>query len=290
MISMRMPGDSFQSVVPPPRRNRRITALIVFGLLVLWLGVMWYRMEIRAQWWAWRITQVEDPALRGYYAACLSAVGDRSLGAVSRLLNDPRDSMRLIGVRVLRSCKNPRALRHLLQRLDDPSIDVSDAAALQIALRADADDSLPALQAMVSSNGPATLAALATLERIGGSQAEGILLGQLTSSEDPDVVAQAIDSLGMLGCQAAESAIRGRLNDTRPLCRLPATQRRAEQVAASLSGSLIARGVDPTGVAAASQTERTVAAVAARALAAIQVNAATQPASSLSPPTGEPSR
>lgn len=290
MIPMRMPGDSVLSVVAPPRRYRRITALIVFGLLVLWLGAMWNRMEIRAQWWAWRITQVEDPAVRGYYAACLGAVGDASLGAVPRLLNDPRDSVRLIGVRVLRSCKDPRALRHLLKRLEDPSIDVSDAAALQIALRSDSDDSLPALRALIASDGPAVLAAMATLERIGGPQAEEILLGQLTSSEDPDIVAQAIDSLGMLGCRVAESAIRAHLDDMRSLSRLPATQRRAEQVVASLSGNLIAQGVDPTGVAAASQTDLTVAAVAARALAAIQGNPATQPASPLSPLTAEPSR
>jgi HEAT repeat protein len=260
----------------------RVTVLLVLGLVTLWFGALYYRMEIRAQWWAWRIRQVEEPALRAYYAACLGAVGDKSLGAVQRLLNHPDESIRLIGVRILRSCKDPRALQLLVDRLADAGIDVSEAAALQIALRPDSADALPQLRAIVEANGPATPAAMAALERIGGPQAEEILLRQLNCTGDPDVLAQAIDSLGMLGCKAAQAGIRRHMDDTRLLSRLPATQRRAQQVIVSVSGKLIAQGIDPASVAAASRTQPTVGSVAARALAAIQGGASSMPAATSS--------
>ena len=264
-------------------RTRIVTIVALAILIILWLAALWFRTEIRAYWWSYRVTRVESPELRGYYAACLSAIGNKALPALPRLLNDPRPAVRIIGVRILRSCPDARSLDYLLARLADPSVEVSDAAALQIVLRPDRLEAVPALRTMAGGPAPTALAAMAALERIGGPQAEQILLTQLNAADDPDVAAQAIDSLGMLGCTSAEQAIRHHLDDHRRLTRLPASQRRAEQAIAAVQGQLATRGIAPEAVLAATRTDPTVSAIAARALAAIIGSPATAPATSSAP-------
>jgi HEAT repeat protein len=269
-----------RSQSPPP--GRRVTITLIVVLLTLWLTALWYRMEIRACWWAYRITRVESLELQGYYAACLGSVGDKALPALPMLLDDPRPSVRLIGVCILRSCPAKAALEKLLACLDDPSTEVSSAAALEIALRPDRLSVLPILEARLAGPAGYALPAMAAIERIGGPEAERILLDTLAGSDDPDVVAQAIDSLGMLGCKAAEQAIRQHLDDHRRLQHPPASQRRAEQAIAAVNGLLIARGIDPQALKSAARTDPAVSAVAARALASI----VGPPATSTAPETG----
>ena len=271
--------DHRKAPKPTTSRGRRATLVAIVVLLSLWAAAIWFRMEIRAYWWAYRITQVEEPELRGYYAAGLSAIGNQALAALPRLLNDHRASIRLIGVRILRSCPDARSLDYLLARLSDPSIEVSDAAALQIVLRPDRLKAVPVLGAMVDGPTPTAAAAMAALERIGGPQAERILRTRLSTAADPDVAAQAIESLGMLGCKAAEQAIRRHLDDNRRLTRPPASQRRAEQAIAAVQNQLATRGIAPEAVLAAARTDLTVSAVAARALASITGRPAGGPAS-----------
>ncbi|HSW47196.1 MAG TPA: hypothetical protein VLM89_16655 [Phycisphaerae bacterium] len=258
-------------------RGRRATYTAIAILMLLWLVAIWYRWEIRAYWWAYRITAVESPELQSYYAGSLAAIGDRALPALPRLLDDPRESIRLIGVRILRSCPNLRALQCLFMRLGDPSVEVSDAAALEIALRPDRLQALPVLQEMAA--GPSATAAMVALERIGGPQAEDILIERLSNADDPDVTAQAIDSLGMLGCRAAEPVIQGHLGDHRPLTCPPASQRRAERAIAAVQGKLLAQGIRPEDLAAVARTDLTIAAVAARALASLAPTPASHPTS-----------
>jgi hypothetical protein len=265
---------------PPPGRHVIIALIII--LVGLWLTALWYRMEIRAFWWAYRITRVESCELQGYYAACLGSVGDKALPALSRLLDDPRPSVRLIGVCVLRSCPSKAALEKLLSCLDDPSTEVSSAATLEIALRPDRLSVLPILQARLAGPAGHALPAMAVIERIGGPEAERILLDVLAGSDDPDIVAQAIDSLGMLGCKAAEQAIRPHLDDHRRIQQPPASQRRAEQAIAAVHGQLITRGIDPQTLKSVTCTDLTVSAIAARALASIVGT----PATSTAPSTG----
>ena len=272
------PENHLKASKPASVRGRRATFAVIAVLVLLWGTVLWFRMEIRAYWWAYRITQVESPELRGYYAASLTAIGNQALIALPRLLNDPRPVVRLIGVRILRSCPDARTLDYLLARLADPSIEVSDAAALQIALRPDRLQAVPVLRAMAGGPTPTALAAMAALERIGGPQAEQILLTQLNTAANPDVAAQAIDSLAMLGCKAAERAIRRHLDDNRRLTRSPASQRRAEQVVAAVQNKLLQKGIDPQALVAATRTDPTVSAVAARALASIAGGPTTLPA------------
>ncbi len=265
---------------PPVRKSRRGTIVAILLLVAIWSTAIGYRMEIRAQWWAWRLTQVEDPALRGYYTACLSSIGDNALSAVPRILRSPDESVRLAGIRILRHCPDGRSLQYLLVGLEDPSVEVRDAAALELALRRDDARALPALEAMIDGPAPPALAAMVALERIGGPAAEKLLLRRLQRATDPDLLAQAIDSLGMLGCKAAEPAVREHLNDSRPLSAPPASQRRAEQAIAAIGGKLASQGLDPAQLAAAARTDLTVAAVARRALASIAGPPATRPAPS----------
>jgi len=228
---------------------------------------MLYRMEIRAQWWAYRLQNIESIEQRQYYFSCLASIGDTSLAALPRLLNDPRAEVRILGVRLLRWCPSKQAKDLLLTRITDECDEVVQQVAVELARRLDRSEALPILEKMIQAADPNdTRKAVAALERIGGSKAEAILLEQLEKTNDVDLLAQVIDSLGMLACQQAVSSIKKRLDDKRTISILPASQRRAQQVIAKVQGQLAAKGIDPQAVLDASHSEQTIASIATRAL------------------------
>lgn len=263
------------------RSKRRIVSSIAI-LAAVWVLVMFYRMEIRARWWAYRLQHVDSVEQRQYYFSCLASVGDTSLTVLPRLLNDPRDEIRVVGVRLLHWCPNEQARDLLLTHVVDESDEVSAQVTLELARRQDRFEALPVLEEMIQASDPRSACmAVATIERIGGPQAEAILLKQLTTTDEVDLLAQVIDSLGMLGSRLAQPALVSLLDDKRAISVLPISQRRAKKAIAQVQGQLTAKGIDPQAVLNATHSEATVASVAARALSLItgdsHANSTTQP-------------
>jgi len=248
------------------RPGRRLVTVIVI-LAAVWVLALFYRMEIRAHWWVYRLRHVDSAQQRQYYLACLTSIGDESLTALPRLLDDPRAEVRLWGVRLLGGCPNERVRDLLLTRVADESDEVSAGAALELARRPDRLEVMPILcDRLRSADSRAARMAAAAIERIGGPQAEAVLLERLTTADDVDLLAQVIDSLGMLASRPAIPAFVSLLADQRAISTLPASQRRVKRVIARVQGQLTAEGIDPRAVLDATHSEPTIASVAARAL------------------------
>lgn len=242
-----------------------MSAIVI--LLVGWLLVMFYRMEIRAHWWAYRLQHADSVEQRQYYFSCLASGGDKSLAALPRLLDDPRAEIRVLGVRLLRWCPSERARDLLLTRVKDESDEVAMQVTLELAKRSDRFEAIPILEEMAQTADSRTACiAVAAIERIGGPQAEAVLLKQLTKTNDVDLLAQVIDSLGMLASREAVPTLVSLLDDQRAISTLPISQRRAQWAITKAQGQLTAKGIDPQDVLDATHCEATIASVAARAL------------------------
>jgi hypothetical protein len=246
--------------------------VLIAALVLVWLVALFYRHELRSHWWAYRLQQADDPLVRAYYLPRLAAMGEHGLGALDRLLRDPRPQNREAGVAVLHYCTSEEARERLLHvLLNDPDESVAEKAALELALRKDALRSLDDLDDVLFSLAHPTRSrrAAVAIERIGGAEAKTALLEALLTHGgrlDADVCAQVIDSLAMLGSEDAVPAIRDALADDRGVTILPASQRAAQRAVMALQGDLTRKGVDPGTLLEASTAAPTVAAVAQRAL------------------------
>ena len=152
-------------------------------LVLLWLLGMVFRMELRGQWWAYRLARAGAGADRQYYLVRLAAMGDESLGAVGRLLGDARAEVRSMGITVVHYCKGPAAGELLVGALGDADPEVAATAALELALRPEAAALVPRLAAILDGAGAAPAwGACVALERMGGPAAERVLLAALAKS------------------------------------------------------------------------------------------------------------
>ena len=115
--------------------RRTVTAIVI--LAAVWGLGMFYRMELRAHWWVYRLQHADSAQQRQHYLACLASIGDTSLTALPRLLDDPRAEVRLWGVQLLHWCPSERVRDLLLTRVADESDEVSARAALELARRPD---------------------------------------------------------------------------------------------------------------------------------------------------------
>jgi len=224
-------------------------------------------MEIRSFWWVHRIQRATTPEDRKYYTLCLAAVKDSALPAIPALLRDPRAEVRALGIDVLRYCPSPHAQVLLLNALPDDRDPVLVRAALNLALRPDRMNALPRLREMIQSTSPRTASAgVVAMERLGGPEAKQALLDMLTSSSDPDLLAQVADSLANLEEHAAVAPLIGLLTDRRPITVPPVSYRMAVEAIARLKGDAISKGVDKESLLAATQAPSTIGAAAARSL------------------------
>ncbi len=229
---------------------------------------MLFRTDIRTRWWAYRLGQAGDPAARRYYTACLAATGSGSLSATRRLLDHPRLEVRLAALQILHHCSDPAARKFLVLAIADRDDRVSDRAALELALRSDRRGAVEELEALASSSSPEIARkAVVGMQRLGEPQAEDFLLGLLERTSDPDLRAQIIDALGLMGSRSAVPALIECLADQRAISHPPASFRWANQAIQCLESQLPAEGLDPATLRSASVAPCTVAGVAERALA-----------------------
>lgn len=254
------------STLPRRRKRHRSLFVLLLGLVIVWSAAMVFRWELRAQWWAYQVTHATSPIERDYYVTCLASIGDKSENVLHRLTRDERPEIREAAITILRFCKQPQAADRLFELLADESPDLAALAASTLAWQPDAQQHVPRLRAALSAN-PVDARAwgcAVALGRIGGEQAEAALCDVLARSCPPDVKAQVIDSLGLLGCRQAVPLITDALSDHRPIRVLPHSQLSARKAIQALHADLVAQGTDPISALAAVTAEPTVSGVAAR--------------------------
>jgi hypothetical protein len=263
------PSTDTTAAEAPSRTRRRWTFLWLILLLSIWGLIMLFRMEIRAQIWAYRLTQAQSREERRYFLACLTSIGNKSLGAAKRLIRSRRPEVRMMGITVLESCKGPEAEHLLIDLFRDRDDDVADDAALALAGRPGAIGYLPMLREMLDRHDQASRHAAVALLRMPGLEPEAILVKALSGTDDPDLRAQIIDTLGMRANRQAAPAIVAMIEDTRPVQHLPYSQRSAMLALSQASGQFQAKGIDSQAIVKAMQRSTTVSEVALRSLAII---------------------
>ncbi|MBI4581469.1 MAG: HEAT repeat domain-containing protein, partial [Planctomycetes bacterium] len=242
--------------------NRPLVVILLL-LALIWLLVMVFRWELRAQWWAYQVTQAESREQREFYVTRLASIRNKSLHAVSTLIEHPSPEVRDAGVTVLRYCDDEEAAERLFGLLSDPSPDVAAAAATTLAWRSESARYVPRLAGWLQDRSSPRWGVAVALGRLGGSLAEESLEEALAIPCEPDVRAQIIDSLGLLGCTRAVPLIIDALADDRPVETLPHSLQSAKRALEAVRGQVPATSFDWDAAEQQVVAPQTVAAVAA---------------------------
>ena len=267
-----------ETVRPLVPKRSRSTLIAIVALILAWGIAMYYRNALRATWWSYRLTAAESIEERDYYVVRLASLQDTALVGLSRVLTDPQPETRSAGIRILHYCQSPRAIPYLVDRLDDVSDQVASRATVELVRRGQDELVLARLRVLITQGETVSVrSAAAALARIGGTEAETLLIDALQRRSDADTCAQIIDSLALLECRRAIPLIEAHSDDNRPLTALPASYRAAQAAIEHLRGELIARQADPDGLLKTMQIEPTVAGVARRAAELLR-RSDTQPA------------
>ena len=267
-----------ETVRPLVPKRSRSTLIAIVALILAWGIAMYYRNALRATWWSYRLTAAESIEERDYYVVRLASLQDTALVGLSRVLTDPQPETRSAGIRILHYCQSPRAIPYLVDRLDDVSDQVASRATVELVRRGQDELVLARLRVLITQGETVSVrSAAAALARIGGTEAETLLIDALQRRSDADTCAQIIDSLALLECRRAIPLIEAHSDDNRPLTVLPASYRAAQAAIEHLRGELIARQADPDGLLKTMQIEPTVAGVARRAAELLR-RSDTQPA------------
>ncbi len=241
-------------------RQPYVVALLL--LVVIWIVVMMFRWQLRAQWWAHQAIAADNAEQLDFYVTRLASIRDRSLRAVPALLDDERPEIRSAGITILRYCQSEAAAELLLKMVADDNPDVAASAATTLAWRHGSTRYVPRLEQMLNGTQNAGWGAAVALGRINSPEAEQVLLKALATEVEPNVKAQLIDSLGIAGCEKAVPLMESALTDSRPIEITPHSQASAQRAIAALQGDLVAKGADPQQALKAVSTSRTVSAVA----------------------------
>jgi len=279
-------AERFEASVPPqggsslPNRGRRWTLAIITLLIALWCLAMWYRVEIRAYWWARQLAQASSPQDTHYYLLCLASTKDSAFGPARRLARNADPRVRRLGVAALDNCRGPKVEQVLLNLLSDPDDDVADAAATSLTdpRRGTAIALIPDLETTLARGGRAARHAVVALQGIPGEQTERILVDALSGTSDPDLLAQLADSLGMIGARLAAPRLIALLDDIRPLESTQHSERSATRALAAARRQFAAKGINAESITVA--RARTVAEAALRSLTMIAGRAAQTTATS----------
>ena len=105
---------------PSPDNKRkwdRITLGIVLGLIAVWLAAIYFHKELRAEYWAWRLTRTQDVGQRDLYVAYLSGMGHPARGPAIQPSRSPARENALDMLPVL----IPRSQRSAMDAVVPPS-------------------------------------------------------------------------------------------------------------------------------------------------------------------------
>ena len=146
------------------------------------------------------------PTVRTAYEASLRAFGMQARPAVKQLIASEEGAVRLSAVRILLTARDADAIRILKKSLQDTDPDVRAYAAYILALQRN-PAALPVLRELVAKQEPAQLQLAAFGLCFYGKDSDVPLLVALLSSEDKNIRAVGISSLGRLRSKAATNAV-----------------------------------------------------------------------------------
>jgi HEAT repeat protein len=207
--------DSAQAAAQARRRkaaNRR-AVIIIAVMVLLWLLVILFRNDIRAHWWAYRMSRTSSQEQRMSCFLRLASLKDRAVPAVLPLLNEPDAGVRSFAVAVLHHGTSEKALHGLVTASEDADSDVRRSAIQGLALRGDP----PALEALerLLREGDKRRAMMAAnaLGLVPAPDACRILMQAVTSHPRPGVRVEAIRALADARATEAVPALIGALTD-----------------------------------------------------------------------------
>lgn len=198
---------------PAPRRRIPASAWIIAVMVLLWLGAILGRNQIRAYWWTYRLESTTTTEDRLFYFHRLASLKDRAAGPVARLLEHQDPALRSFAVAVLHHASGPEVAQLLAAAAYDADDDVRRSALLGLAL----NGSPPALSALTQhlhgSDERAGMIAAAALVSAPSPAARSLLRDALRQSPHPGVRLEAINALEQLRDLEAVDALIVALED-----------------------------------------------------------------------------
>ena len=190
-----------------PRRRIPASAWIIAVMVLLWLGAILSRNQIRAYWWTYRLESATTTADRLFYFHRLASLKDQAAGPVARLLEHQDPALRSFAVAVLHHASGPEVAQLLAAAAYDADDDVRRSALLGLAL----NGSPLALSALTQHlHGPderAGMIAAAALVSAPSPAARSLLRDALHQSPYPGVRIEAINALEQLRDPDAVAAL-----------------------------------------------------------------------------------
>lgn len=192
---------------------------VIIGLmLAAFATIVWNRNAIRAEWYARKLAQAENPADVAYSASSLAALGEAALRPATRLLDNPRPDIRVLATLIVGRLSGPKAATAMIRSLSDKDLDVRVSAAAQLGLMRDGAQFVGQLTDLARAGPPDSgMAAIVALEKVATAGAALSLRSLAEGHQDPAIRAQAVESLGRRRDPESIPVLVSRLQDTSPV-------------------------------------------------------------------------
>lgn len=250
---------------PQQKRARHIWGRLVIAVTIAICALaLFWRQEIRAHYWALRLSSTYELDMRAAYLTALCNLGSAARGAARRLLAQEDTELRSYGILILQALRDARSRADLLPLLSDPDPALRRLAAVALAAHQH-DDVVPALATLLRTSDADTVRTAAlTLERLGTPAAVELLARVCTELPTAEARAAAADALGGIGRPEAVPALVALLEDHAAVTSGSA----ADEAVQKLLGTLALQGwtIMPTTLPATGLPPTTVAERAAVAL------------------------
>ena len=254
------PGLSADAIAAAARKKKwdRITLVIVVAMIAIWVPALIFHRNIRANYFAWRLSSASGEPARNELIDNIVSQGDAAIGPAMRLTRNSNPELRLAGQLILRRLIDNRQLAEagksdmgnlppgvaaklaprpkiepeIVQRfremLDDDSPQVQENS-IFLAELADDAQALGKLIALAEKPGNSEVGvdAVRAIGRIGehdGKPPTDTLCKILAGTTSPDVRAQAIESLARDRSAATLRALAGVLTDDRKVTVVPTSE------------------------------------------------------------------
>lgn len=202
---MSKPNDSSARGVLP-WRLACLSLLLVVGLLA-------FRQQIRAQYWETRLRLADSPGEQSFYMTLLSSLGSPGISAARSLLEDSDAALRGVGVLLLTRMDGEAAAVVLRSHIADRDDAVRQSVVVALARRRDAAV-ISVLQTWASSpDERRALLAVSELVPFGCEVACAPLCRAARDHPSAQVRAQAVEHLGHMRCEDAIATLIEVLDD-----------------------------------------------------------------------------
>jgi len=191
------------SAARPVKSNRRMVVAIVV-MVLLWLGIILLRNEIRVRWWAYRLARSERPEAQTAWLARLLSLGETSLPAAEWLLEREDPAVRSFALPILHHVRSEESRALLVEAAGDADGHLRGEAIRGLAFHGDQDT----LARIARTGEPVTACrAVLGLAAIGSDQALEILADLAGAAVEGGRLAVRVEALQVLGELEARRAV-----------------------------------------------------------------------------------